>query len=247
MSRVAALRDRLDSLLSNHPAGTPLAIAVVGGGAAGVEVALALDERVRRAGPTPQVTVFNAGGSILPDYSAALRARAEHILARRGVEVRTGRRVERVEPDGVVDSTGERTPSHLTVWLTGAAPTAILHASELPKDPHGYFLVDATLRSADGAPIWGAGDCIGIEGHPTLAKAGVYAVRESPILDRNIRTHLTGGTPVRYDPQSSFLALLNTADGKALLRWKAIISHSRWAWWLKDRIDRQFVGNYRTT
>lgn len=244
MSRVAALRDRLEVLLPQRTGA--LTICVVGAGAAGVEVALALEERTRRAGRTPQVTLFNAGLAILPDYSDALRARAERILGRRGIAVRTGRRVERVEPDAVVDSSGDRTKSDLTVWLTGAAPTAILHASELPKDPHGYFLVDATLRSADGAPIWGAGDCIGIEGCPPLAKAGVYAVRESPILDGNIRAHLSGGTPVRYDPQGSFLALLNTADGKALLRWKGIVSHSRWAWWLKDWIDRGFVGTYST-
>ncbi len=244
MTRVAALRERLDFLLQQRADG-PLAMCVVGAGAAGVEVVLALEERTRRAGRTPRVTLFNAGNSILPDYTDALRERADRILHQRGIGIATGRRVEQVEADAVVDSAGERTGSDLTVWLTGAAPPAILQRSALPKDAQGFFMVDATLRSADGEPIWGAGDCIGIEGLPPLAKAGVYAVRESPIVDRNIRAWLSNGSPTRYDPQESFLALLNTADGKALMRWKGIVSHSRWAWWLKDWIDRGFMKKYK--
>lgn len=244
MTRVAALRDRLDVLLQQRADG-PLTIGVVGAGAAGVEVSLALEERTRRAGRTPRVTLFNGGDSILPDYTDALRERAERILEQRGIRVSTGRRVEQVEADAVVDSEGERTDSDLTVWLTGAAPPTILAHSNIPKDPEGFFLVDSTLRSADGEPIWGAGDCIGIEGLPPLPKAGVYAVRESPIVSGNIRAWLSNGSPTHYDPQASFLALLNTADGKALMRWKGIVSHSRWAWWLKDWIDRGFMKKYK--
>lgn len=78
-----------------------------------------------------------------------------------------------------------------------------------------------------------------------LPKAGVYAVREGPVLAHNLRAALGGGDPSRFRPQSSFLSLLNTADGKALLRWKALVSHSRPAWWLKDSIDRRFLERYR--
>jgi selenide,water dikinase len=243
MTRVKALRDRLDVVLTEHPPGS-IPIGVVGAGAAGVEVALALEERVARAGRVAVVTLFNAGPTILPDYIDRFRERAGRILEARGIRIRVGHRIDRVEADAVVDASGARTESALTVWLTGAAPPAILERSALPRDPHGFFLVDDTLRSADGEPIWGAGDCIGIQGHPPLAKAGVYAVRESPIVDRNIRAYLSGGTPTHYEPQAGFLALLNTADGKALLRWKGLVSHSRWAWWLKDRIDRGFMARY---
>jgi hypothetical protein len=55
------------------------------------------------------------------------------------------------------------------------------------------------------------------------------------------------GKPPRYRPQRSFLSLLNTGDGKALLRYKGLISHSRWAWRLKDRIDRGFMARYRVS
>ena len=79
-----------------------------------------------------------------------------------------------------------------------------------------------------------------------IAKAGVYAVREAPILDHNLRAAIIGSAPRPYIPQRTFLALLNTADGKALLRWRGLVSHSRPAWWLKDHIDRAFVRQYQT-
>lgn len=243
MTRVAALRERLDQVLREYPPGS-LPICVVGAGAAGVEVSLALEERAARAGRQAAVTLFNAGPEILPDYIPRFRDRAIRILEERGIRIRTGQRIDRVEADAVVDASGTRTESALTVWLTGAAAPAILERSAIPKDSHGFFLVDATLRAADGEPIWGAGDCIGIEGHPPLPKAGVYAVRESPIVEANIRAFLAGGRPQTYDPQAGFLALLNTADGKALLRYKGLVSHSHWAWRLKDWIDRKFMRRY---
>jgi NADH dehydrogenase FAD-containing subunit len=81
--------------------------------------------------------------------------------------------------------------------------------------------------------------------YPETPKAGVYAVRQGPVLARNLRAALGEGSPATYVPQRTFLSLLNTADGKALLRWHGIVSHSRFAWWLKDRIDRRFVRRYR--
>ncbi len=97
----------------------------------------------------------------------------------------------------------------------------------------------------DGAPVWGAGDCVTLSDHPDTPKAGVYAVRQGPVLARNLRAALGEGTPGTYAPQRTFLSLLNTADGRALLRWHGVVSHSRWAWRLKDRIDRRFVRRYR--
>jgi selenide,water dikinase len=96
----------------------------------------------------------------------------------------------------------------------------------------------------DGAPVWAAGDCATLADHPGTPKAGVYAVRQGPVLARNLRAALGDGAPAPYVPQRTFLSLLNTADGKALLRWHEVVSHSRVAWWLKDRIDRRFVSRY---
>ncbi len=244
MNRAVALRQRAEALLATVR-NRQVAVVVAGGGAAGVEVALALARLGRIRGARPEVTIVEASPTIVPEFSTPVRRLAERILAARDVRLRTGRRVAAVEADRVELDDGTHTPSELTVWLAGAAASQLLARSAVPKDAHGCLLVGETLQAVDGSPLFGAGDCVGIAGFPALAKAGVYAVRESPILDHNLRATLAGGTLRRYRPQATFLALLNSADGKAIWRWHGLAGHSQIAWWLKDRIDRAFMKRYQ--
>ena len=219
-------------------------------GAAGVEVALAIWRRLNAAGRKAEVTLVDRTAELLSDYTPAVRQTVARLFAKRGIHTRTGRAVTAVATDSVVLDTGEVVPSALTIWLTGAVPTALTADSALPKDERGFWLVDETLRSVGGAHVWGAGDCIAIRGHPSMSKAGVYAVRQGPVLAANLRTAAERGSTVsdarymRYVPQRHFLAILNTADDCALLRWRGVTAHARWAWWLKDVIDRRFMAKY---
>jgi selenide, water dikinase len=252
MSRAVELRARLDARIAAAPPGKPVRVAVVGAGAAGVEVTLALARRIAAAGREPRVTLLEAGPRILSEYGERFRARALRVLgARPGVEIRTGASVAGLRADAVLLEDAPALETDLAVWLTGAAPPPLFANSDLPLDAEGFFLVDGALRAVDGAPAWGAGDCIALEGHPWMPRAGVYAVRQAPVLAHNVLA--PGGSPAdaappnpkRYTPQRSFLSLLNTADGRALLRWKGIVAHARWAWWLKDFIDRRFMKRYQ--
>ena len=244
MRQAVSLRARVDAL-AGAARGNPVHVLVVGAGAGGVEVALAVHRRIRTAGARPEVALVEAAAHALPGYALPVRRRAARILARRGVAVRTGQAVDLVDGSGARLAGGARLPADLVVWLAGAAGPGLLAGAGLPLDGRGFLLVGPTLRAVDGSPVWAAGDCATLADHPETPKAGVYAVRQGPILARNLRAALGDGTPARYVPQTTFLSLLNTADGKALLRWHGVVSHSRFAWWLKDRIDRRFVRRYR--
>jgi selenide,water dikinase len=89
------------------------------------------------------------------------------------------------------------------------------------------------------------GDCATLEEFPETPKAGVYAVRQAPVLWHNLLAAAAGRTGRIYSPQSQFLSILNTADGRALLYYKGFVSHSRWAWRLKNWIDRRFMAKYQ--
>ena len=244
MQAAVALRARIDALAAPARRG-PVRVTVVGGGAGGVEIALAVHRRIRAAGTRPEVSLVEAAIDVLPGYAAPVRRRAAAILAQRGITVSTGSAVSAVDAGAVHLENGTRGAADLVVWLAGVTGPALLADPGLPLDPRGFLLVGPTLRAVDGAPVWAAGDCAALAVHPATPKAGVYAVRQGPVLARNLRAAVGRGAPVPYTPQRTFLSLLNTADGKALLRWHQVVSHSRAAWWLKDRIDRSFVRRYR--
>lgn len=249
MERAEALRQRVEALARDRPrvpGGDAVAVAVVGAGAGGVEVALAVDRRIRDCGAAPRVSLVERGSDVLEGYSARVRERARRILLRRDIEVILEADAVGVEPGRLQLGDGGVLRSDAVVWVSGAAAPPLLGRSSLPLGPAGFLSVGGTLRATDGSPVWGAGDCVRVQGHD-LPKAGVYAVREGPVLAYNLRAALRGEEPRGYDPQTSFLSLLNTADGRALLRWKSVVAHSRLAWWLKDRIDRRFMRRYGGT
>jgi NADH dehydrogenase FAD-containing subunit len=257
-----ALRARLDALLAppatGAAAGLPAARPSTRGSwrrrGGGGGRARALHQRIAAARARAARDAPERAAHVLPAFPAAARARATSLLARRGVAVRVRTTVARVTADavtlagdaggaaaGVAD--GERHPAQLVVWLAGAAAPALLAGSDLPRDADGFLRVDATLRAADGAPVWGAGDCVSLAGTPG-AQGRVHAVRMAPVLDHNLRAALAGGVPRPYRPRGDVLALLDTADGRALLRWRGADAHARWAHWLKRAIDGRDVRRY---
>jgi NADH dehydrogenase FAD-containing subunit len=241
IDRVLALAGALERWVG---AGTPPTTCVVGGGAAGVEVALAVHARLGDTGRRPTVTLVERAPRLLPDSHPRSGEVVARIVAARGIAVRTGSAVARVTPHAVVLDSGETVPSTLTVWLAGAAPAPVLGRSSLPRGDDGYLLVDRTLRAVDGSPVWGAGDCVTLRDFPWTPKSGVYAVREGPVLAHNLRAALTGGPAREYLPQRHALAILNTADGRAVAIRRGLVGYGRWAMVVKEFIDRRFVARY---
>lgn len=237
LARVVELRETLRRLAADDAGAR---VTLVGGGAAGVEVALAID-RVLGGG----VALFEGGDAILPGFPGRFRRRARRILEDRGIEVVSGSRVAAVEPTAVVLADGSRHQADLAVGLTGAVGYPWLARSGLPTDERGFLLVDRALRSIADPRVFAAGDCATLEADPWVPKAGVYAVRHGPVLWQSLKATVEGGDLPEYHPQRGFLALLNTADGKALLRYEGLVVHTRWALWLKDWIDRRFLDRYR--
>lgn len=244
LQHVARLKERVDALAHGDPT-RPARVVVVGAGAGGVEVAFAAAAILDRGGRAREITVVDRGGRVLHDYGRPFQRLAERALRERAIGLRLGVGVIAVDADQVVLEDGEVLPSDLAVWLTGPQGAPLLGASGLPTEPRGFLWIEDTLRSTADPRVFAVGDCGTFRQFPAIAKSGVYAVREAPILWHNLLASARGRPLVSYRPQRSFLSILNTADGRALLSYKALRSWSRWAWWLKDRIDRGFMRKYQ--
>ena len=244
LHRVARLKERLDALADGDRT-RPARVVVIGAGAGGVEVAFAAAATLDRDGRAREITIVDRGRRVLNNYSRPFQRLADRALRARAIRLRLGVGVTAVDADQVVLEGGDLLPSDLTVWLTGPQGAPLLAASGLPTEPRGFLWIEDTLRSIADPRVFAVGDCGTFTQFPAIAKSGVYAVREAPILWHNLLASARGRPLVSYRPQRSFLSILNTADGRALLRYKGLCSWSRWAWWLKDRIDRGFMRKYQ--
>lgn len=229
-----------------HRAAAP-AVVVAGAGAAGIEVGFAARARLRRLDrPAATVTLVESGSRMLGGRAGAAEGVVSRALAAHGIALRLDSRVSAVFPDSVRLHTGHLLSADVVVWATGAAAPPLLRESGLATDPHGFLLVDDRLRSVSDPAVFGAGDAATLASYPATPKAGVYAVREGPVLWKTLLTAATGGaTGPRYRPQPRFLALLNTGDGRAIASYGRAAVWSSWGMQLKDWIDRRFMRRFQ--
>jgi NADH dehydrogenase FAD-containing subunit len=214
----------------------PVRCTVVGGGSVGVECAFVLQRILRARAGRGVVTIVDTVSHVLGDL-APCRESAHRALESRGVCFVLGTRAVEVRSEGVMLASGALLPSDLVIWATGGAAPRLIAEGDLPHDAHGRLLVDARLRARSGAPIWAAGDCASLE-----SSVAVDPRRQGEILEHEIKAHL--GAPHRRvaSPRVRPPCLLDTGDGRAIVKWGPVAARSRIAGWLKRRLDRQFVA-----
>ena len=220
-------------------------VTIVGGGAAGVELALAMEHRLRRETPQapPHVRVVTDSDTILPQLPAGARRRLKLALGRRDIGVHVSSTVVEVGADFVRLDQGLVFASDATFWATGASAPPWLASSGLATDARGFLLVNDALQSVTDRDVFAAGDCASQEGR-ALPKAGVFAVRAAPILAANLRAAAHGGALMPFATSPRHLALVSTGGRHAVGAWGSLSFQGWWAWRWKDRIDRAFVARY---
>ena len=251
---VQNIDDRLEAFVNLD---RPPRILLVGGGAAGTELAFTIDARLRRAGINPSMAIITGDEELLAGASKQTRRAIAREAEARKIETITSQRVVRADASGViVISVDERLADRdeiqinadLVVWATGAAPAAFPlgeATTSLSRDAGGFLEVRDTLQSVGFDDVFAAGDCARLVNHPWVPRAGVYAVRQGPILEQNLRARLDGKTLRPYRPQRDFLALLYLGEGRALGSKWGMASVSAPLFRLKGWIDRRFMARFQ--
>ncbi len=225
-------------------------ICMVGGGAGGVELLLSLETRLRRdiatAGFDPAAvsfTICTAESDILTSFPKLMRRRFRSILKRRGIGVVTGARVTGASGTTLhFDGHGPLTFDEV-FWTTQAASAPWLAQTGLKLDAQGFIETRTTLESVSHNGVFAAGDVAAVRCH-SIPKAGVYAVRQAPVLAANLRRAVLG-TPLRaYHPQREVLFIISTGERYAIATRNGITVEGAWVWHLKDWIDRRFMRSF---
>lgn len=215
-------------------------VVVVGGGAAGVELAMALQYRLGRDVPVSLVT---GGGPVVASHPPRVQAMALRALKRCGVTVIDDRCTE-VTATHLHLSRGMRVACDLPVLALGAGAAPWLATSGLACDADGFVETGPTLQSLSHPEVFAAGD-VATRPDAPRPRSGVFAVRAGPPLALNLRRAMAGGALEIHRPQTRSLALLACGERRAIAAWGSWSIEGRWVWRWKDRIDRAFIARYR--
>ena len=215
-------------------------VAVIGGGIAGAELAMAMAYALHQRDQGAHIRLIDRS-SILSDNSETARKNVRAELDRNGVEVIENAPVREIVADGVLVEDGTKIDAEFIVGAAGATPHPWIAQTGL--DLHnGYIKVDKALR-ASAAGVYAVGDCAHLVDNPR-PKAGVYAVREAPVLFENLH-HALAGTPQQdYVPQSDYLKLVSLGGKRAFGEKFGIGLSGALIWRLKDYIDRKFMNQF---
>ncbi|HEX3884830.1 MAG TPA: selenide, water dikinase SelD [Stellaceae bacterium] len=227
---------RWEALLARARPG--MRLAVVGGGAGGVELALSAHHRLGMA----TVTLVTRD-ALLPSHNAGVGRRFSRLMAARGIGVVTADQVIRVEPGRLVLASGAAVDFDEALWVTEAAAAPWLTETNLPLDPGGFVVTDEMQRSPADPRVFAVGDVCTMQRHPRQ-KAGVYAVRAGPKLADNLRRALAGREPKRAVLQRRGLALIGTGDANAVASRGPFVATGPALWRLKQWIDRRWMRKY---
>lgn len=223
-----------------------LNLAIVGGGAGGVELALTMQQRLRKVlgQDTIKIHLFHRGRELMNSHNLWVRRCLEKILKQRGIQVHLQETVCEVKPNLVRCESGFAVKCDRIFWVTQASAPSWLARSGLTTDSQGFILVEDTLQSVSHPQIFAAGDIATMKNY-WRPKAGVFAVRQGRPLFENLKRIVLGKPLKLYRPQKDILGLIGTGDGKAIAsrgNWGLGPSKLLWSW--KDYIDRQFMRQF---
>jgi len=217
-------------------------IAVVGGGPAAVEIIGNLRRVIAANGHAATLTLF-AGTELLGRFPRRIRQLTRQSLAGHDIAIYEGERITDVLDGQLITTKRSLTPD-LIILATGVKPSSLFADSRLPIGPSGGLLVNQYLQSTAHPDIFGGGDCIDFAPQP-LAKVGVYAVRQNPVLSRNVLAQLNDNRLLSFDPGGNFLLLFNLGDGTAIFSKGNLVFRARLAMTLKNFIDTRFMRHFQ--
>lgn len=199
-----------------------VSIAIIGGGATGVELSAELRNTAEVLGAyglhnlDPQrdirITIIEAGPRILGPLPEYVARETTQLLQRLNIEMLTGERVTEVQDRAVLTASGISLPTDLTVWAAGIQTPKILGELGLPVNKLGQVIVQQTLQTDVDPNIFAFGDCACCpwpETGKSVPPRAQAAHQQAKYLYRALQNHLDGKPlkPFDYRDRGSLISL----------------------------------------
>jgi NADH dehydrogenase len=142
--------------------------------------------------------LVEAEDRVMQEIPAGLAEFATRELRSRGMEIRTGTRLDEVSEDTAVLSTGERLAARTVCWTAGVSPAPVVEHLGLPLTEGGRIETDAHTRVTGRENVWAVGDAAAVPdpgrpGRPCPPTAQ-HALRQGRVAGENVAAAIAGHT-----------------------------------------------------
>ncbi len=190
-----------------------LTVAIVGGGATGVELAAEIAvlfdylrrRTVRKPAEEPRVVLFEATDRLMGWLDPFFHRVAMEELGRLGVEVRLNTPVQNADDSGIA-ADGGRLPARTRIWATGVRAAPLVRDLPGEHDRGGRARVTEHLTLPDHPEVYVLGDGGAYEDPHLgpLAPVASLAVQQGPWVARDLKRRLRGASSRRGRPPFRF-------------------------------------------
>ncbi|MFB0508631.1 MAG: NAD(P)/FAD-dependent oxidoreductase [Thermodesulfobacteriota bacterium] len=239
------LESAREAILEKSREGTAKVL-IIGAGPAGVELAGNIWRLAQSENARADITLASSRDRVLPGLPEKASRIAQQSLSGRGVKILSDFRVVSMAHGIARSQSGQEASYDLAILTVGIVPQPIFADSGVETSEDGGLLVNDYLQSTSHPDIFGAGDCIAVKGR-RLDRVGVYAVREAPILFRNLLATLKEEPLIPFEPQKRYLLIFNLGDGTGLLVWGSWVWKGKLAFSFKKYLDTSFMAKFQVS
>ena len=240
---ISEIKKTTDKILTFNKSNPKNNVILIGAGAAGVEVALALSSRFKKNNIKNNIILLSKNKSILKGYNYFAQKNCKKELLKNNIKVIFNAKVNKISKEYIVYNNNIKMYGKFPILCTAASPLDLLKKSNLPLNEKGSIEVNNYLLAKGTTNIFAAGDIAEIKGYITT-KAGVFAVKQGKILFKNIVRKLHKKKLIKYYPQKSYLSLIGLPNKNALAVKSLFSFKSNFLWYLKKYIDNKFIKKY---
>ena len=231
-------------------------LVIVGGGAAGVEIALNISARMKSDQQHTQlgITLIEEHERLLPQFNPSLSRYASDLLQKRGVDVRLCKKTVNLTPEAIQLDDGHTLNYDFVLWATGPVGQSLFKNAGLDCDKNQFLWVNDTLQHPERPWLFAAGDCSRIKQHPDLRKIGVHAVKQSRTLHQNVsrvmQAIISGEDPKsveleKFEPYTISPIILSTGGAEAIWTTPTRWIHNRIMLYIKHWLDMRWIEQYQ--
>jgi NADH dehydrogenase FAD-containing subunit len=238
VSELWSFQNKLTILIKQKP--NHIKVAIIGGGAAGVELAGNIHQLITAHNIQPKVTLISRSGQLLPQFSSSAGSKVIKAYKKRGIQILLNNEVRKIQHQTIVFNNRDNITFDLGISATGIIPNTIENHNALETTPQGELIVTKYLQCKNHSTIFAAGDCVCFESRP-LWKSGYHAINQGPVLLHNILAIAKSSKLRPYKPRKLILTALNLGDGTGLLIIGRFNYHGNLAFKIKDYVERRFL------